>query len=1059
MQRIDSLDRLRSLFRELFQLDLADLDFGLYRILRLKRDEIDEFLDVQLPAEVSRGFEAAVGSEREALQQRMNELAERARESVDDAAILPNGNANPAYASAKSVKEYVEARARVQAVEVSEAQQIEVFNLLYAFFSRYYIEGDFIPRRFYGARPSYAVPYNGDEVFFHWANQDQYYVKTGEVFRDYAFAAVSVNGEYRVRFKLVEATVPKDNTKGETRFFFPLLKQVTLDEDARTLTVPFEYRLPTEAEVTKYGKNAKGQETILDEASPRILRSVPNEFLAGVLATSAVANDSEEERPLSLLRRRLSHFTKRNTTDYFLHKNLDAFLRQELEFFVRDQVVDEADLEGDFEAKRRIVRVFRQLAGTVITFLTQIEDAQRRLFEKRKFVLRADYVVTVQHVPRTLWREVLANEPQLREWKELFGLAPKSDVFKIKTAVNERVLEQNPTLPVDTRHFSLDFVARLVASVEDLDEATDGVVVQGENFQAISFLLPRYRGQLQSIYIDPPYNSDASPIDYKNGYKTSSWLALIRDRVTSALSSLVDEGILCVTIDDVEVHHLKTALEQSVPDHELLGTVVIKNNPAGRTGTVGFSICHEYALFYGRSELARVGRLEHTETQKARYKEHDEIGPFEWTNFRKHGGLNTYRTARPRQFYPIYIQENTIRIPKMEWNNSSRTWSVLEDPAPGEEVLLPIDEAGRERIWDFVVDTARQYLPHFKVRKDSRGATGVYRKWRLNEEGLLPQTIWDKSEYSAAEYGTNLLTNIFGETHKFKFPKSVHAVADCLRVANLRNSPDGMVLDYFAGSGTTGHAVINLNREDGGHRKFVLVEVGSYFDTVLLPRLKKIIFTPDWKQGKPARLPTTKESNRSPRLVKVLRLESYEDALHNAFSDSSITRVAARETAYRNALGDEEFRIRYLLQLSVDSSDSMLNFARLDHPFEYTLQVLSDEGVRTETVDLVETFNWLYGLRVHRMLTVVNEKDRSEEWKKGRLYRVVLADDRAGKKRILVVWRDVTELNASLERPFLEATAQRLGPFEEQWINGDSGAKDFASLDALFRRLMEEAAR
>ena len=147
----------------------------------------------------------------------------------------------------------------------------------------------------------------------------------------------------------------------------------------------------------------------------------------------------------------------------------------------------------------------------------------------------------------------------------------------------------------------------------------------------------------------------------------------------------------------------------------------------------------------------------------------------------------------------------------------------------------------------------------------------------MNDEGLLPQTWWDKSEYSAAEYGTNLLAHLFGQAHRFAFPKSVHAVVDCLKVAGLRGKSNGVALDYFAGSGTTGHAVINLNREDGGRRKFILVEMGDYLDTVLVPRIKKVTLTPEWKDGKPRRLPTPEETERRRQYLKDI-----DDAIRKA---------------------------------------------------------------------------------------------------------------------------------------------------------------------------------
>jgi hypothetical protein len=202
MQHQDSLTRLKDLFRELFQLDTADLDFGLYRLFRIKRAEIEAFLDKQLPSEVEKAFASVADADRGNLQKELEGLAKKARDDVSDDAILPSGEPNPEHAGTKAVKKYIEARKRLEAVEASEAQRAEVFNQLYAFFSRYYDEGDFIPRRFFGARSAYAVPYNGEEVFFHWANKDQYYVKSGETFRDYTFTINTLQGEYRVRVKL-----------------------------------------------------------------------------------------------------------------------------------------------------------------------------------------------------------------------------------------------------------------------------------------------------------------------------------------------------------------------------------------------------------------------------------------------------------------------------------------------------------------------------------------------------------------------------------------------------------------------------------------------------------------------------------------------------------------------------------------------------------------------------------------------------------------------------------------------------------------------------------------
>lgn len=206
---------------------------------------------------------------------------------------------------------------------------------------------------------------------------------------------------------------------------------------------------------------------------------------------------------------------------------------------------------------------------------------------------------------------------------------------------------------------------------------------------------------------------------------------------------------------------------------------------------------------------------------------------------------------------------------------------------------------------------------------------------------------------------------------------------------------DDVMLDYFAGSGTTGHAVINLNREDGGRRKFILVEMGDYFDTVLLPRIKKVTFTPEWKDGKPKRLATPEEAERSPRIVKVVRLESYEDALNNLETRRTDTQQLLLDAAEAQGADGlkEQYLLRYMLNVETRGSQSLLNVQAFTDPTAYKLKVKrpgSDES-REVNVDLLETFNWLIGLTVKHIaapqsFSAAFERDSEKRLrKKGRL--------------------------------------------------------------------------
>ena len=166
-------------------------------------------------------------------------------------------------------------------------------------------------------------------------------------------------------------------------------------------------------------------------------------------------------------------------------------------------------------------------------------------------------------------------------------------------------------------------------------------------------------------------------------------------------------------------------------------------------------------------------------------------------------------------FYPIFGTATSVRVPKMEWDEVKQEWALSESPNEDEQVFYPITPEGEERRWKWGSETVAVNLSEFSVRKDQSGQNAIFLKSRINEDGTMPLSVWDKKEYSSTEYGTNLLKELFGEVEVFSFPKSVYAVIDSLRVIKA----DNIVLDFFGGSGTTAHAVIDLNRQDGGKRK------------------------------------------------------------------------------------------------------------------------------------------------------------------------------------------------------------------------------------------------
>ena len=434
------------------------------------------------------------------------------------------------------------------------------------------------------------------------------------------------------------------------------------------------------------GNGNKQQETINQAVAERILNSL--EPACQVLLAVKAPTENNPER--TVLAKHLATYTAKNSFDYFIHKDLGGFLRRELDLYLKTDVLNLDDLAvGDTLRLQRALartRAVRHVADKIIAFLAQIEDFQKQLWLKKKFVLETQYCVTLDKVPETLYPEIVQNKAQHDEWVDLFAIDKiEGDLGNGNTGYTNPLtvdyLKHNPYLVLDTRHFERGFIDRLLAALSDegsLEDQLDGLLVHGENFQALNLLQIRLWEHIKSIYIDPPYNTDASAILYKNGYKNSSWISLLDDRLALAHNLLRKDGIICAAIDDEEVSALRAVMTNKF-DQEL-GIVTVRSNPAGRKTKGRFAPAHEYALFYGKTDESVPGALEKTEKQKSSYPKEDEKGRFAWTNFIR-SGTNDKRQDRPKQFYPIFVDDrDEIRIPKMEWDDYAREWNLLGNP-------------------------------------------------------------------------------------------------------------------------------------------------------------------------------------------------------------------------------------------------------------------------------------------------------------------------------------------------------------------------------------------
>jgi len=896
-----------------------------------------------------------------------------------------------------------------------EAFESEIYDDLYRFFRRYYSDGDFLAKRVY-REGTYAIPYAGEEVKLYWANRDQYYIKTSEYFRDYVF---TLGGKRRVRFALRDAVEGEHNNvkaTNERERVFVLCAEEPLTVAGEELVIAFEYRAPRPGDWPDGGKPKSPNQREFVALAARAILSSKDPKLATWLAELATR-----------LEVNLQRYVARNTFDYFIHRDLGGFLRRELDFFVKNEVVHLDDLEHqqglDLERTIARVRIIRTIAHKLIDFLAQLEDFQKKLWLKRKFVVEATHLVRLGCVPRELLADIAANTAQRDEWARVCGVDGST----------LGALEANPDLIVDTAHFDRAFRERLLASFTDLDEATDGVLVHGENFQALNLLRKRYAGSARCIYIDPPYNARTSEILYKNTYRHSSWLTLMHDRVAIARELRMDDGVFVCAIDENEQERLGLLLEEIFPNDQRTCVAVV-HNPRGIQGAA-FSYTHEYAYFVHRPGLSLgLRRLDDAKSK-----------PLMKT------GSESARDTAQNCFYPIFLRDGAVvgfgDVPPDDFHPPRATVKRGD----GSLEVWPISSSDKqERKWRYARQSVEEIARNLEVRPGRDGEPVVY----LAKDAESYRTVWSDAEFNAAEHGSTLLKNVV--PGDFSFPKSLWTVTHALEAAKVRGGD--LAIDFFGGSGTTAHAVMHLNRQDGARRKFVVVEMAQYFDTVLLPRVKRVAYAPEWSGCKPTRRATPEETAAAPRVVKVLRLESYEDTLNNL----DVRRTRAQQELFESPKAldlKEDYVLRYMLDVETRGSRSLLATSAFAAPDKYTLRVKRPSGdeSREVTIDLVETFNLLLGLRVRRIEATETVRG---EWS----FRAVTGALPDG-RRALIVWRTLT---ADLEKDNAVLDAwYRARPAGEGvdvvYVNGDchlatDGGPTVYLLDSAFRELMFEDA-
>ncbi|MFH4527344.1 site-specific DNA-methyltransferase [Vibrio diabolicus] len=998
--------------KEIFQIDRPELDFGIYRILNARADEINDYLDNKLKAKIQSALADAGNANKADLEQQLQAVIK----ATTEAGFEPDESPK-VQALKKQIAE--------TATGASEHENA-VFSHLLTFFSRYYDNGDFISKRRYKG-DTYAIPYAGEEVMLHWANKDQYYIKSGENFANYSF---KLDDGRKVSFKLLAADTAKDNRKdNDADRRFVLIEPHTrtkLDEDGEEYEQAYQAVEVVKTTELVNGESVENEELVIHFEYKAMKKGTKQDALVQAAITTILADSEVQQHWVELtkrapteknpsrteLERHLTTYTQRNTADYFIHKDLGGFLSNELDFYIKNEVmnldnVQNAEVFANIEKQLRMIQCLRSVALELITFLAQIENFQKKLWNKKKFVTEANFLLNLQKVPLWCYEFISSNKKQVEDWISVFGIDKYSE---FDFPLTQDFLEKHKNLPVDTKHFSREEKFKLLSNIDDIDLETDGLAIHSDNYHALKIMQSRFSGKVKFTYIDPPYNTGGDGFLYKDNYKSSSWATFIYDRLTLGRKLSSEDAVTFCSIDDNERTNLSLIMD------EVFGSVnhQVTFNLQVRYTNKTLSEDSSYQKVIEQVEMYSMG----DKFKPVREKEEYSIEKFHWKITELKQGKTIESGGKKIEIF--YPGEYKIEKVNPSYHGLKETWAT--------------GSLARQK-----GSSGEFFELNLGPRKSIDGLSVLYKVYGIGEDGLGHRYFSGPKKESATKgkfySGIPVQTleqlkagiatkekpipNFFDLSGDFgncrlegkvdvkggKKPEKL--VSKLISYTNIGN--DEYVLDYFAGSGTTSSVAFKKGF------KFLTVEASDYFDSKVIVRLKHTL------NGTSGGI----ESIKNNGIIKYIRLESYEDTLNNLklIKNQSINDLFLSNT--------EQVHNDYLLNymLDVETRNSILNMEKFKNPFRYEMKIATDSIGSSEikNVDLVETFNYLIGLSVK---SIESNVERGYVRIEGTL---------PTGDRTLILWRDCDKigydkLNDYANRFDLYAKEQT---FDVIYINGD----------------------
>ncbi len=777
----------------------------------------------------------------------------------------------------------------------------ELFDKLYAFFQRYFTDSGSI---YFHRTPLHQQVYervytDHRDVLLFWKTHMLYYVKSDVLFRN---MTVTVNGH---------------------TFFFDVERlEHKKANEKRALVYHFRERRTDGVLVFDVRYSERGRKTGL----PTLISS---------LREAGVAMDE------ATLERAFRLFERQAEVDFFINKNARAFLREQLDLWLYQYMFRHP---ADWDARRvQQIQVLKSIAHRIIDWIAQFEDELVKIWNKPRFVLNSHYVITLDRLAERsveLLNRILTHSgmaAQLTEWRELglvppdFRIVPNGSGSSANTlAVPLRSAEALPErfrhLPVDTRHFP-DIESDIPALFEPLDDALDGWLIKSENYQALNTLLPKFRRRVQTIYIDPPFNLGTNAdFLYSVKYKDATWLTLLENRLRLAKELLHDAGSLFVRCDYNGNMYVRLLLNQLFGEERYCNEILINRKRQSIGTPTKFEVESEYLYWYAAGDRPYYQVLERPRS----------LVDFRWLGFLKQEERNPpERIFFGKVLYPPRGQHFSLVQPKVD---KLLREHFLRLKCRGCGAVYYWDD--RERGAAFGAAIQQERKNRFKYL-DITPESLVFGVTRLDTCLHCGADDW-KVEYLPAERKkiTDNWKDIpsYESTAGFRTQNSEILLA---RVIEATSQPGQLVLDFFLGSGTTIAAAHKLGR------KWIGIEMGAHFDTVVLPRMKKVL------SGEPSGI-SKQVGWQGGGFFKYFELEQYEDILR---------RVRYRETtpgADTPSGGDSLFtadlKLLHAVELDPESDAVQPHFERLYPNIDLaeTLSCLLGKSIRRQTATHVE---------------------------------------------------------------------------------------------------------